>query len=233
LLKLRFWDASVGGSPTNATSAHYEPTTLLETAMNDLRRIAMQAILAVILGICSAASGNAQPNLIAEIASGIPRGYACPVGNGHTVTVRVRNAGTAAAGRFVVRTEVKLYTGVQYYTFKRHFLVSSLGAGASTTSGVNLGDGVNAAPNSDGRTKPILSIQFFNGVGPNWTSKTRVVSWRVLVDTSMGKTFYGSGSSGEWISYPSNAVVESNEVDNIIAGSQSSCAYPRPEVTKG
>lgn len=179
--------------------------------------------------ICTECSFIALPpqraDLVPEIASGFPNGYACPVGNGNTVSVRVRNNGTVTAGTFVVRTEVTLYTGSQYYTFNRHFLVNSLAAGAVTTLGVNLGDGVNAAAGSDGRTTPVVSQQFFNGVGTGWSSGTRVTQWRVVVDTSMGETWYGSGASAQLISYPANAVSESNESNNIISGTQTSCTF--------
>lgn len=189
--------------------------------------------------ICTACAIVVRPapqraDLVPEIASGFPNGYACPVGNGNTVSVRVRNNGTVTAGSFVVRTEVTLYTGSQYYTFNRHFLVSSLAPGAQTTVGVNLGDGVNAAAGSDGRTTPVVSQQFFNGVGSGWSSGTRVTQWRVVVDTSMGETWYGSGPSAQLISYDANVIPESNESNNIISGTQSSCTFASaPVFTQG
>lgn len=176
----------------------------------------------------------ARADLVPEIASGFPGGFACPVGNGDTVSIRVRNQGNAAAGRFVVRTEVTLYTGIQYYTYKQHFLVNSLAAGAVTTLGVQLGDGVNGYPGSDGVSTPMGSMLFYNYVPSGWSSGTHVIQWRVLADTSSGASWYGNCPDCSLFGYPDNQVTESNESNNIIMGTSSSCTFPSaPVFTQG
>ncbi|WP_438015422.1 hypothetical protein WMF18_31740 [Sorangium sp. So ce315] len=158
---------------------------------------------------------------MAEIASG----PACPVGNGATVYLRVRNqgAGATTAGS-VVKVEVTHYTGIQFYTARRYFRIGALAAGASTSLGVDLGDGSNAPATGNGSTTPVVSMSFRNAIplGPGWSGY--VTSWKVTVDTSYGPVYYGVAPTGYYVSY-APSVSESSEPNNVIQGTTSSCNY--------
>jgi hypothetical protein len=159
-----------------------------------------------------------RPDLVPQIAAGDP----CPVGNGQTMTVRVRNQGTASSKASVIKTEVTHYTGAQYYTLKRFYRINALAPGASTTVGVELGDGVNPFPGGDGATTPVGTMIFRNALplGPGWTGN--VVSWKVTVDTPFGPVWYGTPPT--LLSYPA-ANTEVSETNNVIQGTTSVCNF--------
>jgi hypothetical protein len=167
-----------------------------------------------------------KPNLIAEIAAGAP----CPLNNGQTITVRVKNSGNATAGKSVLRVRqyYRLSNG-QYYDTSRYYLIRSLGAGSSATSGVELGDGVNGIfisnvyPNGgDGATFPLKSpITFLNGPRPGFAGST-LLFWELRVDTSFPQSWFNWYDStgayrNAYISY-SSMVSERSESDNTLGG---------------
>lgn len=152
-----------------------------------------------------------KPDLVPEIASA----NACPVNNGQTVTVRVRNQGIVAAGPSVARIEAKYQGGAQIWTMVRYYRIAGLAPGASTTVGVDLGDGVNASA-GNGSTTPSATMSFLNGVnfiGP-------ISSWNIRVDTSFGPVYFPA--AGGNVSYPVS-VSEANEVNNQKSGYTWSC----------
>jgi hypothetical protein len=152
-----------------------------------------------------------KPDLVPEIASGV----ACPINNGQLVGVRVHNIGNASAVAHVVRVGVKNYTGVQQYETVRYYRMGAVSAGQTRSLGVDLGDGANAVP-GNGTFLPSGPMTFFNG--PN--SFGPAVEWTVSVDTAFGPAWFGS----TLLSY-AKSVNESDEVNNTIRGTSTSCVF--------
>src|SRR5262245_43560502 len=154
------------------------------------------------------------PDLVPEIASGT----ACPVGAGSWVTVRVRNKGdVATTKKSVLKTKACQYTGAQYFCWAHCFLVGPLAAGASTNSAVDLGDCVNNGTAAmDGRTTPVVTMQFANYVFPDYTDVGPLVFWTATADTSMSRVWYNPGGTGYYQQSYSPSVTETDETNNQI-----------------
>jgi hypothetical protein len=165
-------------------------------------------------------------DLVAEIASGA----GCPLNNGETITVRVKNKGQVAASKSVVRVRrYYKWNGVQFYDYSSYYLVPALAAGASTTSGVYLGDGVNGVfisnvyPNGgDGATFPVTSpITFQNAKWPTNPSST-LLYWQLTVDSAFPKSWFNwkdaqGATHTQEVSYSAH-VTESSELNNTLGG---------------